>query len=108
MTHLGMTLAAAGLSLVAALAYRLPAGQGRRLWSVPVAWLHLGLHHGAYLAAATGFYVYHAGQDPGWWGWLGWGGAISAAGMAAMTGNLVASLRDPAATDLPAASGTTS
>jgi len=94
-THLGMTLAAVGLCLVAAAAYRLPSGVGRRLWSAPLAWLHLAMLHAAYLGAAAGFYAYHAAQDGSWWAWLGWGGAVSGAGLVAMLGNLYVSLHEP-------------
>ena len=103
--HLGMTLGAAGLCLVAALAYRLPARQGRPLWSVLLAWLHVVMLHGAYLAAAAGFYLYHDGQDAAWWRWLIWGGVASMAGVAAMIGNVAISLRPPAEPDEPAAGG---
>lgn len=98
-THLGMTVAAAGLCLLAAYGYRIPGGQGRPLWSVPLAWLHVVVLHGAYLAAAVGFFVYHAAQGPGWWIWLGWGAAASAAGVAMLAGNLYASLRTPPVSD---------
>ncbi len=97
LTHLGMTIAAAGLFLGAGLGYRLPAGLGRRLWSIPLAWLHFAVLHAAYLAAATGFYCYHAAQDALWLLWLGWGGAASAAGLVAMAGNLYGSLREAGA-----------
>lgn len=100
-THLGMTLAAAGLCLAAGMAYRLPAALDRRLWSVPLAWLHFALLHAAYLGAATGFYAYHAAQDGAWWAWLGWGGAVSAAGVALMAINVYESVREHAAPTAP-------
>jgi len=98
-THLGMNLAASGLCLLSAYGYRLPGSQGRPLWSVPLAWLHVVVLHGAYVTAAVGFFAYHAAQGPGWWTWLGWGALASAAGLAMLAGNLYASLRTPGASD---------